>query len=794
MTYEDEKADLHDLTEGQELTAEQVEKLQDLLTEVDDERIERSVGKDINEQVRKGQYDSSLPAGLQPTIQHTLRKLRSTGDAYVAKAEPGQNENARQADVQTVNEVIREKIAAEEPLTKSEQEIISRTTFSKSLAQYFGLQSTPEALGTYEANENGIREIGDDGTGRIFISQLFTVLGNGYDPQSGESTLVIAYRDTRKKERSLSIPRKILADRPAALAAFLQANDFRMGVSIKKDLMATKLKLILELVDAPNVDVIGRTGWVQGENAWAFVRSDMMIGDPAQNGEGANSTRIVIDKSSFGKTKIGVSGDFEKWKSEVAACTIGNSRPTMALAAAFTGPLLRFSPDVETSVLNFYGDTSTGKTTTLRVAGSVWGGDRQSKLGYAHTWNSTDKALLGRAADYNETLLCLDEFKLATPNVVSSIYDMSSGEERGRMQQSGVMRQSRQFRVPIMSSGELTLSEKLHSLRHKSQNQVYGGSTVRFLDVPACPKGGYGIYETLKFGTWLDYREFDTGAELSEHLKEQSARHYGHAGVEFIKYIISDLEGVDGFGENELRDFIAEEVHKFVRDMGLPKDTAEEVRRIAKGFALIAIAGGLASDAKIIPHTGEQVDKAVMDCFQAYISERGGYGKQTGTSATVQLRDYLQINGGRFVEVIGGRSEDGPNITNTAGFRRSGTNRQNDREDWFFFLTSVWRDEIESIAPRAKLCEKLLAMGLLQRSESSARGGTFQDLIRVDGRKVRVYKISARVLELTDDGELPGDDDDSERADFNAGAKCIQGNYYGSELNIVDLQTKRLKR
>lgn len=737
-------------------------------------------GKVRNDEVRTGKPDASLAPGLQQSIHQALQSLDNS-QHFTLKSEPGKSANDRKAGHGAIKE-LRRKRADGEKLTKEEKAQLKRAVSEMSLNNYWGLPDFPEGMGQFQVTSNGIREICDDGEGHFYLCQLFTVIGNGFDPNTGESTLVISYLDTRGNERQLAIPKKIIADRPSALGAFLAANDFKLGPSPKKDKSATRLKLLLELVQPPNVDVVANTGWVQGKNAWGFVRQDMMIGSPNQAGEGENGTRIMVDRSAYGETKIGLKGDADQWRKQVAALTIGNSRLTFALCYALSGPLLRFAPDVETAVVNLVGDTSTGKTTTLRVAGSVWGGDRKSKLGYARSWNATDKALLGRAADHSETLLCLDEFKLATPNVVSAIYDMSSGEERARLQQSGTMRNTRQFRVPILSTGELTLEEKLRSAKRRDQGQVFGGSNVRFLDIPACPESGYGIFETLEFGSHRrgTHRKFKSGAELSEHLKEMSSRHYGHAAVEFVEHLIDCLEGVNGDAEDAFCDIISEDIGYFVDWLELPEDAAEEVRRVAKGFALISVAGNMARAAHIIPHSEDDIDEAVKTCFEDYIAERGGYGKKTGMSALVLLRDFLQKNRNRFARVSSGNVEGLDRINDLAGYYREGTGKRNDEQSWFFFLPSVWTDEIEVMAPRSNLCQRLLDSDLLQRSENSANCGTFQDRIRVNGDRLRVYKVSAKIMELNDKGELDDSDTDEERADLNAGGKTVGGNEAGS--------------
>jgi putative DNA primase/helicase len=78
----------------------------------------------------------------------------------------------------------------------------------------------------------------------------------------------------------------------------------------------------------------------------------------------------------------------------VAALCVGNSRLAFAVACAFAGPLLR-PAGVESGGFHYRGDSSSGKTTALKVAASVYGG-----AGYLQRWRTTDNALEAIAAQH----------------------------------------------------------------------------------------------------------------------------------------------------------------------------------------------------------------------------------------------------------------------------------------------------------------------------------------------------------------------------------------------------------
>ena len=88
-----------------------------------------------------------------------------------------------------------------------------------------------------------------------------------------------------------------------------------------------------------------------------------------------------------------VSGTLKAWQG-MARLAVGNSRLVFLLSTAFAGPLLQLV-GVEGGGVHLVGSSTVGKTTGLKVAGSVWGGGGLN--GYIRTWRATDNALEGTA-------------------------------------------------------------------------------------------------------------------------------------------------------------------------------------------------------------------------------------------------------------------------------------------------------------------------------------------------------------------------------------------------------------
>lgn len=76
-----------------------------------------------------------------------------------------------------------------------------------------------------------------------------------------------------------------------------------------------------------------------------------------------------------------------------------DSRLGFALSCSFAGPLLKLA-GLEGGCFAFEGGSSSGKTTALKVAASVWGGEA-----HVRAWRTTDNGLEGLAALHNDNVL-----------------------------------------------------------------------------------------------------------------------------------------------------------------------------------------------------------------------------------------------------------------------------------------------------------------------------------------------------------------------------------------------------
>jgi putative DNA primase/helicase len=283
--------------------------------------------------------------------------------------------------------------------------------------------------------------------------------------------------------------------------------------------------------ELPRARAATRLGWHNN----CFVLPDRALG---------RSDMVVYQNTWQIRAAVRTKGSLEDWQKWVAKPAQGNSRVVVALAAAFAAPLL--GPlQLEGAGIHFRGPSSIGKTTALIVAGSVWGGPREQGglNGYKQSWQATANAIEGLAQAHCDLPLCLDELSLVRAEDAARVaYQLASGIGRGRALISGLPAARLEWRVFVLSSGEITLADKIAEAR-TSQRQM-PGQAVRFIDLAADAGVGFGLFDhapELADGT-AGGTPKDRGQLLARNLVDAAQTHFGSAGPAFVEALIANCD------------------------------------------------------------------------------------------------------------------------------------------------------------------------------------------------------------------------------------------------------------
>ncbi len=259
-----------------------------------------------------------------------------------------------------------------------------------------------------------------------------------------------------------------------------------------------------------------KTGWYSG----AFVLPDGAIGDTRASGS-------CYRNPSGRHIGYGIDGTLDGWREQIAKYCIGNSRLLLAISSAFASPLLALAGS-EGGGFHLRGSSSTGKTTAMSIAASVWGGPDRVRR-----WRATDNALELVASEHNDTLLLLDELKEVDARAIGQVaYMLSNGQGKARATREGGQRAPLTWRLLFLSTGEISIQDHVEA----GGGKFHAGQAVRVVDTTADAGTGLGLFECL--------HDMPDGGALSRHLVKASAKHHGNASRKFLALLTQQWDQI----------------------------------------------------------------------------------------------------------------------------------------------------------------------------------------------------------------------------------------------------------
>lgn len=399
---------------------------------------------------------------------------------------------------------------------------------------------------------------------------------------------------------------------------------------------------------------VTRMGWHRDTRV--YVLPEETIGE-------CGSESIVM-QMSIARNPFQKSGSFRGWQKSIGAMAVGNSRLVFMISASTAGCLLGLI-NLDSGGFNKVGESSTGKSTALRVAASAWGKGTSSG-GYIRTWRATSNGLEGIAAMHSDSVLCLDEIGEAPRNTIAEAsYMLANGTGKTRARPDGSAKPAKDWRVMYLSTGEKGLEAAIAEFGGK----VTAGQLVRLVDIPADAGAGMGVFENI--------HDCSTSQEFADALNAAAATHYGHLAPAFIARVIENKDAVIA----KLTGGLTPKLAKLCGD-----DPGGQVGRVAKRFHLCAVAGELAAEWGLVPWPKGEATRAVTKCFKAWLEYRGGTGAAENMAIVRQLELFLEQHGpSRFQDLD---DEDSKPLYNRVGFRRS----QSGRTEYIFLPESFRQD------------------------------------------------------------------------------------------------------
>lgn len=305
--------------------------------------------------------------------------------------------------------------------------------------------------------------------------------------------------------------------------------------TINRTEMVQFISMFKRLNNIPDETIATRLGHIKGHFIHPLINDDI---------------RLVIHEEGYKQlaNAFKTKGNLEDY-SEMVFKPIKNSPMVMTFVYASLGSILLHDFNVDPFVVDMASKTSTGKTTALRVASSIWGTER-----LINEWNTTPIDLERKASILNSFPSMYDDTRKAKPYLLSDVvYQFSGGKSKGRgnVQSVDVVKTWNNI---LLSTGETSIVE------YGNEKAGVSARVITLQDKP--------------FNDDVNIRALYAGIESN----------YGHLGLAFIEqYSKQKASYKDSFKAYE----------------GIYIDKAGEnevMQRVARYFAVLMVAGEILND------------------------------------------------------------------------------------------------------------------------------------------------------------------------------------------------------
>ncbi len=440
--------------------------------------------------------------------------------------------------------------------------------------------------------------------GEIFLCTYLKAIGYVRDKNSYAWSYLLEIKDFENTAKRIIIPSKAMYDRSGS--AFGDLAEYGVFLSHNPKIRQKVFEYITSTCPKEMFLQVRKIGW----HGNTYVLPQKQYGEQSEN--------IYIDtKEHF----YNISGSLEDWQENIGKYCVGNSMLELLVPYALTGPLLSLL-GLEGGGIHIYGMSSTGKSTFALVAGSVCG--CKNDKGFMDSWRMTPAALEVTACLSNDSFLNLDEIGQASGDTVSqATYMLINREGKKRMMADSSLRETYQWNINFLSTGEMTIPEKIS----ENGKSAMVGQEVRVIDLP--------LDQGTRSNSIENIHDFAETSIFMQHLKECSLKYYGSVFDSFLEEFCKDKE-------NYVQE-IREDVKKFCEDnlSRFDASTDGQVERVLKKFALVSAVGELSIKLGVLKWEQNSVQNATQKWFDIWLEQRGTVTNLEIDKAIKKLEDFF---------------------------------------------------------------------------------------------------------------------------------------------------------
>lgn len=421
--------------------------------------------------------------------------------------------------------------------------------------------------GDYEISKSGIKKFSDKkietlSSTPFFISQSFL----NVDTNQFQYELQYLIQDRK-------VTQKISA---SILSPYKLSDLTNYGI-----ILGSAPQKVLEYLDyqinlAPIQNTHSYVGWKKNNLDQLTFRLNKNYGD--------SEVSLLADDSLF---KISSQGTFKDWKQMVIDNVLGTNME-IALCVGFSSIILGYlsvtdKPDIGSLIINFYGQSTSGKTTALHLINSIYAKPTETM----YSFSATQNALLAILNENKGVVTTIDELSASKSSDLSELlYQIGQGQSRLRLNSASTLHQQFRFNTVIPTTSEIPMANYLNS------NQ---GLHMRYLELTSD-------------------RGWTKNGEVADAIKLKCSQCYGVASDTFMTKLFKHEKGAH---------YISEVYSSAYTELLEKLPDTEFKTRIGASYAIIYTSAILIKELLNIDITVEKVRDFLVETEKVALDKRG---------------------------------------------------------------------------------------------------------------------------------------------------------------------------
>ena len=357
-------------------------------------------------------------------------------------------------------------------------------------------------FGDYEVSKSGIYKFSDKNT-EIISSTPFFISKSFFNIDTNHFQYELQYLIQGKKNTQ-----KILG---ITLSPYKISDLTKFGIILASAPQKVIEYLNYQLKTVPIQNIHSYVGWKTNDSDTLTFRLGRNYGD--------TEVSLLVDNSLF---NLSSRGTFEEWR-QMVLDNVLDSNMEIALCVGFSSIILgylaiNYKPDIGSLIINFYGQSTSGKTTALHLINSIYSNPANTMYSFSATQNALLAILNGNMG----VATTIDELSASRSTDLSELlYQIGQGQSRLRLNSDSTFKEQFKFNTVIATTSEVPMANYLNS------NQ---GLHMRYIEL------------TSESG-WTK-----NGA-VADEIKLKCSQHYGVASDIFMEKIFNHEKSVKYINE-----------------------------------------------------------------------------------------------------------------------------------------------------------------------------------------------------------------------------------------------------